>query len=160
SQCNPFRHGGTESSRRPSPVATMIPQGSRTTTRSHNRRCFLRRSFVLMAAIVAAAALSSAAEAQQGVQRYVRFDQNGTVRWGHLAGETIHPLTDAPYLGGTMVPGEAIPLNTVTLKAPADPRNVYMTASNFRSPIPGAPAEHPGHFLVPPQSIPGPEADT
>lgn len=109
-------------------------------------------------ALVAVVALAGSLEAQE-LQRYVRFEQNGTVRWGHLAGETIHPLTDAPYLGGTMVPGEAIPVGSVTLKAPVDPRNVYMTAFNFRSHITGEPAEYPGIFMVPAESIIGPEED-
>src|SRR5690606_7335692 len=95
----------------------------------------------------------------QELQRYVRFEQNGTVRWGHPAGETIHPLTDAPYLGGTMVPGEALSVGSVTLKAPVDPRNVYMTAFHFRSHITGEPAEYPGIFMVPAESIIGPEED-
>ncbi len=120
----------------------------------------MRCSFVIAAALVASAALAGAAEAQQGVQRYVRFDQNGTVRWGHLAGETIHPLTDAPYLGGTMVPGESIPLNSVRLKAPVDPKNVVMTAFNFESHLGNQePAAYPGLFIVPASSIVGPEED-
>lgn len=120
----------------------------------------MRCSFAIAAALVASAVLAGAAEAQQGVQRYVRFDQNGTVRWGHLAGETIHPLTDAPYLGGTMVPGESIPLNSVRLKAPVDPRNVVMTAFNFESHLGNQePAAYPGLFIVPASSIVGPEED-
>jgi 2-keto-4-pentenoate hydratase/2-oxohepta-3-ene-1,7-dioic acid hydratase in catechol pathway len=120
----------------------------------------LRRSFTFAVTLFAAVVLATVAEAQQGVQRYVRFDQNGTVRWGHLAGETIHPLTDAPYLGGTMVQGESIPLSSVTLKAPVDPKNVIMTAFNFRSHLGGGePAEYPGLFIVPASSIVGPEED-
>jgi 2-keto-4-pentenoate hydratase/2-oxohepta-3-ene-1,7-dioic acid hydratase in catechol pathway len=117
----------------------------------------LRRPFAIAAVLLAAAVAGSAAEAQQGVQRYVRFDQNGEVRWGHLAGQTIHPLTDAPYLGGTQT-GESVALSSVTLKAPVDPRSVYMTALNFRSHIRGEPPAYPGIFLVPAASISDPEA--
>lgn len=118
----------------------------------------MRRSFSVMAGLLVALVFASVAEAQ-GVQRYVRFEQDGVVRWGHLAGETIHPMTDAPYLGGTMVQGESVPLNSVKLKAPADPVNVYMTALNFRSHISGEPASYPGIFIVPATSIIGPEEE-
>ncbi|MEX2572434.1 MAG: fumarylacetoacetate hydrolase family protein [Gemmatimonadota bacterium] len=114
-----------------------------------------RNRISVVAGLLAVAAYAGGLEAQQGVQTYVRFEQAGEVRWGHLADETIHPLTDAPYLGGSMVPGEAIPLSAVTLKAPVDPANVYMTAFNFRSHITGEPAPYPGIFIVPAGSIIG-----
>lgn len=114
-------------------------------------RKFLSIAFVLSLL----PALASTVESQQSIQRYVRFEQDGVTRWGHLAGETIHPMTDAPYHGGTMVRGEAIPLSSVTLKAPVDPENVYMTAYNFRSHITGEPAKYPGIFIVPAGSIIG-----
>jgi 2-keto-4-pentenoate hydratase/2-oxohepta-3-ene-1,7-dioic acid hydratase in catechol pathway len=116
----------------------------------------VKRSSVLVAALVAVAAIANVAESQQASQRYVRFERNGEVHWGHLAGQTIHPLTDAPYKGGRMT-GENVPLNSVTLKAPVDPVNVYMTALNFRSHISGEPATYPGIFIVPATSIIGPE---
>jgi 2-keto-4-pentenoate hydratase/2-oxohepta-3-ene-1,7-dioic acid hydratase in catechol pathway len=116
----------------------------------------------LVSLIVGAFVMSAAAEAveaQQGVQRYVRFERAGEVHWGHLAGETIHPMTDAPYSGGRMT-GENVPLASVKLKAPVDPINVYMTALNFRSHLGGQePAPYPGLFIVPPGSIVGHEED-
>lgn len=118
----------------------------------------MSRTFLTAIAIIAAVALATVAEAQSS-QRYVRFEQNGTVRWGHLAGQTIHPMTDAPYLGGTMVQGESIPLNSVKLQAPVEPTNVYMTALNFRSHISGEPASYPGIFIVPATSIIGPDEE-
>jgi 2-keto-4-pentenoate hydratase/2-oxohepta-3-ene-1,7-dioic acid hydratase in catechol pathway len=120
----------------------------------------LRRTLVaLFALAVAAATPPASADAQQEVQRYVRFEQGGAVRWGQLAGETIQPLTDAPYLGGTAT-GEAVPLASVRLQAPVDPRLVVMTAFNFRSHLGGRePAPYPGLFIVPANSIVGPDED-
>lgn len=110
-------------------------------------------------ALLLLAGLNGIADAQQGVQRYVRFEQGGTVRWGHLAGEVIHPMSNAPYLGGEMVRGEEVALEAVMLKAPADPKNVYMTAYNFRSHLTGEPARYPGIFMVPAESVIGPDEE-
>ncbi len=89
-------------------------------------------------------------------QEFVRYDHNGTVSWGELRDGTIHQLSDAPYLDGQTT-GTTVALGDVTLKAPAEPRLVVMTALNFRSHISGEPAEYPGLFIVPPYSVIGPE---
>ena len=89
--------------------------------------------------------------------QYVRYSQNGgDIRWGVLEGATIHQLSDAPYSGGTRT-GQSVQRSTVKLEAPVDPKLVFMTAFNFRSHISGEPAEYPGLFLVPANSIVGPE---
>jgi 2-keto-4-pentenoate hydratase/2-oxohepta-3-ene-1,7-dioic acid hydratase in catechol pathway len=120
----------------------------------------LRRFLVtLVVGMIALSIQADVVEAQQGPQRYVRFEQNGTVHWGHLAGEVIHPMTDAPYLNGRMT-GESVPLASVKLKAPVDPSLVVMTALNFRSHLGNRePAEYPGLFIVPANSIVGPDED-
>lgn len=107
-------------------------------------------SFV--AGAVAFAALAVGAEAQS--QRFVRYQQGNAISWGELVGETIHQLSDAPYLGGRRT-GQTVPAASATLKAPVDPKQIFMTAFNFRSHITGEPAEYPGIFLVPPSSIIG-----
>ena len=96
-----------------------------------------------------------AAEAQAPGTQYVRYEQGGEVSWGILEGETVHQLSDAPYLNGERT-GQSIQRSQVLLKAPVDPVNVYMTALNFRSHISGEPAEYPGIFIVPATSIIGP----
>jgi 2-keto-4-pentenoate hydratase/2-oxohepta-3-ene-1,7-dioic acid hydratase in catechol pathway len=101
------------------------------------------------------AATAIAVEAQ-ATQRFVRYEQAGAVSWGELVGETIHQLTDAPYMGGRRT-GQTASRSSVELKAPVDPKQIFMTAFNFRSHITGDPAEYPGIFLVPPSSIIGPE---
>jgi len=110
-------------------------------------------STVAGAVVFAAAAITAEA---QSTQRFVRYEQGGSVSWGELVGETIHQLSDAPYLGGQRT-GQTVERSSVALKAPVDPKQIFMTAFNFRSHITGEPAEYPGLFLVPPSSIIGPE---
>jgi 2-keto-4-pentenoate hydratase/2-oxohepta-3-ene-1,7-dioic acid hydratase in catechol pathway len=73
-----------------------------------------------------------------------------------LEGTTIRQLSDAPYLGASLT-GQSVERSSVKLEAPVDPKLVFMTAFNFRSHITGDPAEYPGLFLVPANSIVGPE---
>jgi 2-keto-4-pentenoate hydratase/2-oxohepta-3-ene-1,7-dioic acid hydratase in catechol pathway len=105
--------------------------------------------------LLAASAVSISAQAQQTVQ-YVRYEQAGDASWGILDGGSIEQLSDAPYLGGTPT-GQSVQRSSVKLLAPVEPRQIFMTAFNFRSHITGDPAEYPGLFLVPPSSIVGPE---
>jgi 2-keto-4-pentenoate hydratase/2-oxohepta-3-ene-1,7-dioic acid hydratase in catechol pathway len=109
----------------------------------------------MLASAVVLATMAIPAEAQT-TQRFVRYEQGGSVSWGELADETIHQLSDAPYLGGSRT-GQTVARSSVMLKAPVDPKQIFMTAFNFRSHITGEPAEYPGLFLVPPSSLIGPE---
>lgn len=89
--------------------------------------------------------------------QFVRYSQNGgDISWGVLEGTTIRQLSDAPYLGASLT-GQSVERSSVKLEAPVDPKLVFMTAFNFRSHITGDPAEYPGLFLVPANSIVGPE---
>jgi len=109
---------------------------------------------IAVAGLLASALLASVAAAQT---QYVRYSQNGgAASWGVLDGSTINQLSDAPYLGGTRT-GQSVQRSAVKLEAPVDPTLVFMTAFNFRSHITGDPAEYPGLFLVPANSIVGPE---
>ncbi|MQA89057.1 MAG: DUF2437 domain-containing protein [Gemmatimonas sp.] len=110
----------------------------------------------LMVTVIGYSPPAVEAAAAQATTQYVRYDQGGTVSWGVLEGETIHQLSDAPYLGGTQT-GESVERSEVMLKAPVEPVNIYMTALNFRSHINGEPAEYPGIFQVPATSVIGPE---
>lgn len=116
-----------------------------------------RPIMALILSLFAATALAVAAEAQD-TQQFVRYEQGGEISWGELEGETIHQLSEAPYLDG-MRTGATVQRSAVTLKAPVEPRQIFMTAFNFLSHISGEPAEYPGIFLVPPSSIAGPEDD-
>jgi 2-keto-4-pentenoate hydratase/2-oxohepta-3-ene-1,7-dioic acid hydratase in catechol pathway len=111
---------------------------------------------VIQAMVNAAMLAMLAIPSQAQTQRFVRYEQAGTVSWGELVGETIQQLSDAPYLGGQRT-GQTVQRASVMLKAPVDPQQIFMTAFNFRSHITGDPAEYPGLFLVPPSSIIGPE---
>ena len=98
--------------------------------------------------------MAQASAQAQNTQRFVRYEQAGRVSWGELVGETVHQLSGAPYEGGSRT-GASVPVSNVTLKAPVDPKQIFMTAFNFRSHITGDPAEYPGIFLVPPTSVIG-----
>ena len=109
-------------------------------------------STLLILGAIAATMVADAADAQT---RYVRYEQAGDISWGELDGTTIRQLSDAPYLGGIRT-GRTTTESAVTMKAPVDPTLVFMTAFNFRSHIAGDPAEYPGLFIVPANSIIGP----
>ena len=109
---------------------------------------------IIAAGLVTSALLAGVAGAQT---QYVRYSVNGgNISWGVLEGSTIHQLSDAPYLDGTRT-GRTVERSGVKLEAPVDPKLVLMTAFNFRSHISGEPAEYPGMFIVPSNSIVGPE---
>ena len=130
----------------------------------------MKRTFSMMAVVFVSAALlmscgapAGAPEAAAGEPfdassgQFVRYSQNGgDISWGVLEGSTIQQLSDAPYLDATLT-GQSVERSSVKLEAPVDPKLVFMTAFNFRSHISGDPAEYPGLFLVPANSIVGPE---
>lgn len=118
----------------------------------------MKRAAISSTMILVALAILATASLAQQTQRFVRYEQGGSVSWGELVGETIHALSDAPYSGGSRT-GQTVAISSVRLEAPVDPTQIFMTAFNFRSHISGDPAEYPGLFLVPPSSITGPEHD-
>ena len=126
--------------------------------RMKRTRSFIMVNMVNMVGIVgllASVVMPGEASAQQ--TQYVRYSQNGgDISWGILDGSTIHQLSDAPYLDGRRT-GQSVARSSVKLEAPVDPKLVIMTALNFRSHIQGEPAEYPGLFMVPANSIVGPE---
>ncbi len=115
----------------------------------------MRHTTIGLTVLLISLAWSESAEAQD-TARYVRYETGASIAWGELEGETVHRLSDAPYLGGSRT-GETVALSQAELRAPVDPTQIFMTAFNFRSHITGDPAEYPGLFLVPPSSIIGPE---
>ena len=115
----------------------------------------LRMTFAAALALMAVSSFATGIDAQASAQ-YVRYEQAGEAAWGLLEGETILQLSNAPYLGGTPT-GSSVQRASAKLLAPVDPRQIFMTALNFRSHISGEPAEFPGLFLVPPSSVVGPE---
>ncbi|MEE2638335.1 MAG: fumarylacetoacetate hydrolase family protein [Acidobacteriota bacterium] len=112
-----------------------------------------RRLFTFAVGLLGSVMLAGTVSAQT---QYVRYSMDGVISWGMLDGTTIHRLTDAPYLGGTKT-GQTVQRGAVKLEAPVDPKLILMTAFNFRSHITGEPAEEPGMFIVPANSIVGPE---
>jgi len=114
----------------------------------------VKRAVSSMAMVLAALGVLAVSADAQNVQRFVRYEQAGSISWGELVGETVYQLSGAPYDGGSRT-GASVPVSNVNLKAPVDPKQIYMTAFNFRSHITGEPAEYPGIFLVPASSLIG-----
>ncbi len=118
------------------------------------RRCI--RAFAL--GLLSISVMASVVDAQQSTT-YVRYEQGGQGSWGILDGTvengTIRQLSDAPYLGGTPT-GQTVQRTAVKLLAPVDPKQIFMTAYNFRSHLTAPPAPYPGIFLVLPSSVVGP----
>ncbi|MEZ5757538.1 MAG: fumarylacetoacetate hydrolase family protein [Emcibacteraceae bacterium] len=92
-------------------------------------------------------------------ETYVRYEQGGKINWGELKGDLILELSDAPYMGGRET-GNTVKLSIVRLLAPVDPKDVYMTAFNYKDHIPPASIKttpYPGVFMVPAGTLIGPE---
>ena len=111
-----------------------------------------------VAGVIAALLINNAAFAE----RYVRYEEHGTVSWGELVDGVVHQLSSAPYHGGKRT-GHTLNETDAKLKAPVDPNQSFMTAFNYRDhKLPGYeqdPSKRPGLFTVPVSSIIGPEDD-
>ncbi|MEE2792719.1 MAG: fumarylacetoacetate hydrolase family protein [Acidobacteriota bacterium] len=113
-----------------------------------------RKCSILAASLLASVLGVTLSSAQT---QYVRYSvDGGDIAWGVLEDAFINRLSDAPYLGGKQT-GHWTRRSAVRLEAPVDPKLILMTAFNFRSHITGEPAEYPGMFIVPANSLVGPE---
>lgn len=94
----------------------------------------------------------------QEVQRYVRFDLDGTVSYGLLEGEMIRPV-EGDLFGEHTVGPDQVPLGSVQLLAPVVPSKVIAVGLNYQSHLGSRePAPYPGLFAKYPTSIVGPDA--
>ena len=64
--------------------------------------------------------------------RYVRFAVDGRAAWGRIEDRSVVPLAAAPYLGG-LEAGAALPLEGLTLLAPAMPSKVLCVGLNYKT---------------------------
>ncbi len=91
--------------------------------------------------------------------RYVRVQTGSGPVWGQLRGETVFPLTGAPYLGAVPT-GERLPLGECVLLAPAEPGKIVCVGKNYYDHAmemgEGVP-DHPILFLKGPNVLQGPE---
>lgn len=112
----------------------------------------MKRTISLLVAVFLAAVSITAS-----AQSFVRYSQGDSeISWGMVHDDGIYQLAGAPY--NTMEhTGVTVQREDVKLEAPVDPSLVFMTAFNFRSHISGDPAEYPGLFIIPSNSIVGPE---
>jgi len=95
-------------------------------------------------------------------ERIVRYEGEAdrSIAYGVLSGETIKPLTVAPWLGGT--PGQkTVGMSEVALLAPVEPSKIVCIGLNYHAHVTASQSadeapEYPLIFLKPPSSIVGP----
>jgi len=102
-------------------------------------------------------AFSAGMLSAQELERFVRYSQNGgEIFWGMVHDDEVYQLAGAPY--ETMEhTGVKFLRGDVKLEAPVEPARIFMTGLNFYSHINGDPAEIPALFIVPANSLVGPE---
>ncbi len=107
--------------------------------------------------VLGAAAASLALQAQNGGERYVRFQKGPRVAYGVIAGAGVRELT-GDYLKGGKPSGTVHKLKDVKLLAPVAPGKILAIARNYQSHLGKiAPPVHPEMFYKPPSSICGPD---
>lgn len=111
----------------------------------------------LVTCIVGAFVAMSAA--QQTVTTYVRYEAQGQIAYGILAGEVIEELSGDLFANPTKT-GRRIKLPDARLLAPVEPRKVIAVGLNYKSHLGNRePAPYPGLFAKYPTSIVGPGAN-
>ena len=101
--------------------------------------------------------LVTAAAAQSGVTRYVRYQHNNRVAYGIVEQNTVHEISGELF-GTHRRTGTTTPLTQVKLLAPVVPSKVIAVGLNYKSHLAGRPvAAYPGLFSKYPTSIIGPE---
>ncbi|MDX1383710.1 MAG: fumarylacetoacetate hydrolase family protein, partial [Thermoanaerobaculia bacterium] len=110
-------------------------------------------------AVVALASLLLCAPLLAETQRFVRFERDGRVAYGRLAGDSVIEL-EQDFLESTRESDMLHPLSEVKLLAPVTPSKVIAVGLNYRSHLGGRePAKEPGLFFKSPTSIVGPGAE-
>lgn len=90
--------------------------------------------------------------------RFVHYNDDATSNWGRVQGDLVQPLSSMPWSPGVAEVGELVPLEGLTLLAPAAPTKVLCVGRNY-----GAHARELGHpvpdepllFLKPPSAVIG-----
>ncbi len=98
--------------------------------------------------------ITGEAMAQDKVTRYVRYQHDGAVAYGRLAGDTIHELRGDLFAGPTET-GRTVELAAVTLLPPTVPSKVLAVGLNYRSHAGELGARQPGLFAKLPSSLVG-----
>lgn len=94
----------------------------------------------------------------QEVQRYLRYESDGTASYGLLVGDEVRPIR-GDLFGEYEVLSTRLSLSDLHLLAPVTPSKVIAVGLNYQSHLGDrAPAEYPGLFAKYPTSIVGPEA--
>jgi 2-keto-4-pentenoate hydratase/2-oxohepta-3-ene-1,7-dioic acid hydratase in catechol pathway len=104
-------------------------------------------------------AVLAATPAMAEVTKYIRYQSQGKISYGVLEGDTVRPLSAAPWDGGKAA-GKKIKFADVKLLAPAEPSKIICAGLNYKSHIgQQQPAKYVGLFTKMPTSIVAHEAD-
>ena len=91
--------------------------------------------------------------------RTCRYLLDGRESYGLVEGESVRPLSAAPWAGG-LPQGKAVPLDGVRLLAPVEPSKIVCVGRNYRAHAKELGNEVPAVpllFLKPPSSVVGPQ---
>lgn len=83
--------------------------------------------------------------------RYVRFFDEGRAVYARQHDAVLYPLERAPWLGGAES-GPPVPLASVTLLAPCEPRTIFAVGLNYRSHLGARPAPRDPEIFYKPVS--------
>lgn len=93
------------------------------------------------------------------MEKFVRFEAQGAVRYGVLREERVEELSAAPWVGGRPT-GASRGLSEVRLLAPCQPTKIVCLGRNYRehaAELGNEPSREPLIFLKPPSAVIGPE---
>jgi len=106
----------------------------------------------ILAALLAVGTLASVS-ARQGVTKYVRYSLAGATSYGILEGDQIRELKGDLFANPAPT-GRQVPLASVKLLPPCDPKKVIAVGLNYKTHLGERPAaEYPGLFAKYPTSI-------
>jgi len=107
----------------------------------------------IVAALLAVGALATVSARQAAVTKYVRYSVDGAASYGILDGDQIRELKGDLFANPAPT-GRRMPLASVKLLPPCDPKKVIAVGLNYKTHLgEKPPAEYPGLFAKYPTSI-------
>ena len=121
------------------------------------RRCKMTKPLLCALTATVLLFLPGMAQAQEGAELFVRFQQGERVSYGLVQGDVVRPI-QGDLFGDHELLSERIPLSSVRLLAPVNPSKVIAVGLNYQSHLGDRePASYPGLFAKYPTSLVGPD---
>ena len=113
----------------------------------------MRPAFTGIVAALLAVGILTPVSARQAVTKYVRYSLAGATSYGILEGDQIRELKGDLFASPAHT-GKRVPLSSVKLLPPCDPKKVIAVGLNYKTHLGERPAaEYPGLFAKYPTSI-------